>query len=176
MRQTKRGGIAGHLTDEELFGLALPPAGQPEALPGHLLECSRCGQALQEWKSAVQQLGDEEVEPIAARSEAEWRAAEDRTLEAVRRSGMRRRFRGLPWAAAALAASLLLAVFLLPARQSQSPAPLSPRDSSAQASELSPQDAADDALLRQVAQLSRGEDGGVWDGLAAEPGAERESL
>jgi hypothetical protein len=169
MTEMERKALTSHLTDDELFGLALPPAGQPEALPAHLLQCSRCGRALQEWKSAVQQLGDEEVEPVMVRSAAQWRAAEDRTLEILRQSGTRRRFRPLPWAAA-LAASVLLAILLLPARRSAQPAAGSLRAGAA-VSELSAQDAADDTLLREVASLSRGEDGGDWDGLAPDPAA-----
>ena len=163
----ERNALAGHLTDDELFALALPPAGEPEALPAHLLKCSRCGRALQEWKNAVQELGDEEVEPVMDRSAAHWRAAEDQTLEALRRSGTRRRVRLLPWAAA-LAASLILAIVLLPSRRPAQPATVS-RSAASPASELSPLDAADDTLLREVASLSRGEDSGDWDGLAPDP-------
>ncbi|MGH9367040.1 MAG: hypothetical protein ACRD3M_05125 [Thermoanaerobaculia bacterium] len=155
---------AGHLTDEELFGLALPPVGEPEALPAHLLQCSRCGRALQEWKAAVRQLAEEDVDPVRRRSPEEWRAAEDRTLEALRSARKARRPRALPWAAG-LAAAVLLAALLWPARP-PAPAPSGPSEQSA---ELSPEDAADDALLREVARLSRGEDRGGWDGLAPDP-------
>jgi hypothetical protein len=36
---------------------------------------------------------------------------------------------------------------------------------------MAAQDQKDDALLRDVARLSRGEDGGSWSTLAPEPGA-----
>lgn len=166
----ERSALAGHLTDEELFALALPPAGEPEALPAHLLQCSRCGRALQEWKNAVQEIGDEEVEPVMARTAKQWRAAEDRTLEILRSARTRRRVRLLPWAAA-LAASLLLAIFLFPARRSAQPAATPSAVASSSPTELSPLDAADDALLREVASLSRADDSGDWDGLAPDPAA-----
>jgi hypothetical protein len=153
----------GHLTDEQLFGLALPPAGEPEALPPHLLQCLTCGRALQEWKAAVRQLAEDDVEPVRRRSPEEWREAEDRTLEALRRARKGPRPRVLPWAAG-LAAALLLAALLLPTGRREPETVSAPA-----AAELSPQDAADDALLREVARLSRGEDGGDWNGLAPDP-------
>jgi hypothetical protein len=157
----------GHLTDEELFGLAVPPAGEPEALPAHLLKCPECGRAFQEWKAAVRELGDEEVEAVTSRSSEQWRAAENRTLEALRRAVGRRRFRALPWAIG-LAASVLLAVLLLPGRQASRPAP-APGVPGSDRAELSAADAADDLLLRQVAHLSRGEDAADWNVLAPDP-------
>jgi len=158
---------SGHLTDEELFALALPPAGEPEALPAHLVQCARCGRALQEWKLAVRELADEDVEPVNRRSHEEWQSAEDRTLEAIRRARPGRRLRPLPWAIG-LAASLLIAILLLPARR---PAPAGAVASvpTNRQTELFGQDAADDALLRDVARLSRGEDLGPFYGLAPDP-------
>ena len=164
---------AGHLTDDELFGLALPPAGEPEALPAHLLQCARCGRALQEWKSAVRELARDEVEPLARRSSEEWRAAEDRTLERIRRAGSRRAPRSLPWAVG-VAAALLLVAFLLPAVRNARERTASVSDSAA-ASELSAADAADDQLLRDVARLSRGDDdAGVAGGLVPDPSVDAE--
>lgn len=166
---------SGHLTDEELFALALPPAGEPEALPAHLLQCARCGRSLQDWKAAVRQLAAEEIEPVAGRSPEEWRAAEDRTIEILRRAGTRRRFRPLPWAVG-LAAAVLIAFLLLPARRPTPPA-ASVSAAVTPAAELSGQDAADDKLLREVAGLSRGEDGADWNGLVPDPAsAEKGSL
>jgi hypothetical protein len=167
----ERGARTGHLSDEELFALALPPAGEPEALPAHLLQCARCGRALQEWKGAVRQLAEEDAEPVSRRSAEEWKAAEDRTIEALRRAGRRRRVRRLPWAIG-IAAALLLAALLLPVlRPSRPAAPVSAAASAATpAPELSGQDAADDRLLRDVARLSRGEDAADWSGLAPDPG------
>jgi len=166
----ERDARAGHLSDEELFALALPPAGEPEALPAHLLQCARCGRALQEWKAAVRQLAEDDAEPVARRSSEEWKAAEDRTIEALSRAGRRRRVRPLPWAIG-LAAAVLLAALLLPAlRPSRPAAPAAVAVSATtSAPELSGQDAADDRLLRDVARLSRGEDGADWSGLAPDP-------
>jgi hypothetical protein len=158
----------GHLTDEELFGLAVPPAGEPEALPAHLLKCPECGRAFQEWKAAVRELGREDVEPVTSRSPEQWHAAENRTIEALRRLGGRRRFRSLPWAIG-LAASVLLAVLLLPGTEPSRPAPASTAVRGSDRAELSAEDAADDLLLRQVASLSRGEDAADWNVLAPDP-------
>ena len=80
-------GAERHLTDEEIFALAAPAAGEPEALPRHLAHCAACGRALQEWKTALHELGDEELGPVGRRSDEEWRAAEDATLSQIRRSG-----------------------------------------------------------------------------------------
>jgi hypothetical protein len=163
-----------HLTDEELFGLALPPAGEPEALPAHVLSCAKCGRALQEWKAAVIDVGEEDVAPVDARSAAEWRSAEDRTLESLRHVTPRRSRRPIVWAAG-LAAAVLLAILVAPGRQaSVAKAPVAAA-ASPRASEMSPQDAADDALLRDVAKLSRGDDAGVWGGLVPDPGSVEES-
>ncbi|MGH9317355.1 MAG: hypothetical protein ACRD1P_09630 [Thermoanaerobaculia bacterium] len=150
-----------HLTDQELFELALPPAGQPEALPRHLSGCLACSRALQAWKGAVRELAQEDADVIEQRSPREWEALEETTLEAIRRSGrIRPRLR---WAIA-IAASLVLVALLVPARRTAAPAPM-------QASaELSPQDQADDALLREVASLTQAEDSeSGWSALAPEP-------
>jgi len=168
---------ATHLTDEELFALALPPAGEPEALPPHVLSCAKCGRALQEWKAAVIEVGDEDVASVNARSDAEWRAAEDRTLEGLRHVTPRRTRRPILWAAG-IAAAVLLAILIAPGRPGPSagaPAASVSAAPSAHASEMSPQDAADDALLRDVAKLSRDDDAGVWGGLVPEPGSAEES-
>lgn len=165
-----------HLSEDELFRLAVPAVGEPEALPAHLMECAACGQALQEWKRAVRGLAEEDEAALDRRSPEEWRAAEDRTLEAIRRAGLPgRRARRLPWTVG-LAASLLLAVLLLTGRNSPAP-PVPALDDAA---ELSEQDRADDTLLREVALAASGEDrGGIWNSLAPDPDApaeEEESL
>jgi hypothetical protein len=165
----------GHLTDEELFGLASPPVGEPEALPPHLLACARCRRALQEWKSAVRELARDEVAPILARTPEEWRAAEDRTLARLAEEGARRRRPALPWAVG-LAAALLAAALLVPgiraARTKASAGASASRE--ATTSELSASDAADDQLLRDVARLSRSDDAGTVEGLVPDPSADRE--
>ena len=154
-----------HLTDAELFAGALPAAGQPEALPAHLSECLACSRALAEWKSAVRELATEDAAPIAARTPAEWTAAEDSTLALIRRARRRRPRMPLRWAVAA-AAVLFVVALLLPTRgRERGNAAERPLD----AAELSAQDQADDALLRDVARLSRGDDGGTWNTLAPDP-------
>jgi hypothetical protein len=161
--------VTPHLTDAELFTLAVPPVGEPEALPRHLSECSRCSRALQEWKLAVREVADEETEALDRRSAAEWEALENGTIEAMRRAGRKRRAPSVKWAVS-IAASLLLAALLLPAmRKTGRDAPAQP------VAGLSAQDQKDDALLRDVARLSRGEDNGSgsWSTLAPEPGGAR---
>ncbi len=163
------------MSDEDLFGLAAPPVGEPEALPPHLLVCARCRRALQEWKSAVRELARDEVEPILARTPEEWRAAEDRTLARLREEGARPRRSLLPWAAG-LAAALLAAALLVPGirgARAKAPAAVS-ASKEAPASELSAADAADDQLLRDVARLSRSDDAGAVEGLVPDPSAEGE--
>jgi hypothetical protein len=155
-----------HLTDPELFTLAIPPVGEPEALPQHLSECLACSRALQEWKSAVRETADEEMEPLERRSAAEWEALENRTIEAMRGSARGRRQAALRWAVPAAAAALLLAGLLLPSRR---PARSAAPRAETVATQLSAQDQRDDALLRDVARLSRGEDVAPWNGLAPEP-------
>jgi hypothetical protein len=140
-----------HLTDQELFDLALPPAGEPEALPQHLSGCLACSRALQTWKSAARELAQEDADVIEQRSPREWEVLEDKTLEMIRHSRRVRSGRRLRWAAA-IAACLLLAVLALPWRRGAT------SSSTRAASELSAQDRADDTLLRDVARLTQGED------------------
>ncbi len=155
-----------HLSEAELFGLAVPPAGSPEALPAHLSDCLSCSRALQEWKAAVRALAAEDAEEISRRSEEEWTAAEDRTLDAIRRVRVGRGGSGLRWTVG-IAASLLLFALALPVARMRHEA-----GRRTNAPEMSAEDQKDDALLRDVARLSRGEDaGGAWNSLAPEPGA-----
>jgi hypothetical protein len=153
-----------HLTDPELFNLALPPAGEPEALPRHLSECLLCSRALQEWKGAVRELAETEVEPLERRSAAEWEALENATIERLRKAAPTRRRSALRWAAG-IAAAALLSALLVPSlrHRSAAPGPL------AGAAAVSAQDAKDDALLRDVARLSREDDPGSWSSLAPDP-------
>lgn len=157
-----------HLTEDDLFRLAVPSTGEPEALPSHLVECGECGRSLQAWKRAMSELAREDEAALSRRDTEDWRAREDATLAAIRRSGApgshRRR---LAWSMA-LAATLLLAAVL---------ATLGPAEHlgfvSEEAAELSEQDRADDALLRDVAVLARGEEASsLWNGLAPLPGEE----
>lgn len=157
-----------HLSDEELFRLALPATGEPEALPPHLLPCTACGRALQEWKEAVHVLGEEDEAVLARRSPEGWLAAEEATLARIRKS--RRpvlRRRAIP-GAIALAASLLLAVLLVTERPAREEETLLLDETA----ELSAEDSADDALLREVALLARGDDAGSWNNLAPLPETE----
>ena len=159
--------VDAHLTDAELFSLAAPPVGEPEALPRHLSECFLCSRALQEWKLAVREVADEETEELDRRSPAEWETLENRTIEAMRRAGRNRRAPAVKWAVS-IAASLLLAFLLLPSIRRAGPEALK-----AARAPASVQDQKDDALLRDVARLSRGEDAGSWSTLAPEPGGAR---
>ncbi len=162
-----------HLTDAELFNLAVPPVGEPEALPRHLSGCLGCSRALQEWKSAVRELADEETEELDRRSPAQWEALEEKTIGAMRRAGRTRRAPAARWAVL-IAASLLFAVFLIPARKSR---PVAATQPEASVAALSAQDQRDDMLLRDVARLSQGEDSGSWSTLAPEPaGTQEEQL
>ena len=154
-----------HLTDAELFTLAVPPVGEPEALPRHLSECFRCSRALQEWKLAVREIADDDMAALDHRTAAEWESLENDTIAAMRRAGQKRA-PVVQWAAS-IAAGLLLGVLLLPAiRQTVSGG--SGRTGGAA---TAAQDQKDDALLRDVARLSQGEDSGSWSTLAPEPGA-----
>lgn len=156
-----------HLNDPELFTLALPPAGEPEALPRHLSECLACSRALQEWKLAVRETANEEIEELSRRTPAEWEGLENQTIEAMRRARRGGSSPVVRWGLAA-AAALMLGFLLLPARKPE-------RAPAAGAASIlamaSAQDQSDDALLRDVARLSRGEDAASWSGLAPEPSA-----
>ena len=158
-----------HLTDAELFALAAPASGEPEALPKHLSTCRACSRAVQDWKGAVRALAEKDAGEIGRRTEDEWRAAEDATLERLKRAALaRRRVHPLRWAAA-IAASLLVAVLLLPSRRppvNAAAAPATPVAATTSASELSPADQADDDLLRQASFLAAGGDLEGESGLA----------
>ena len=165
----------GHLTDSALFALAAPAAGEPEALPAHLSRCRDCARALREWKAAMGAVGEGEAGELARRSDEEWRAKEDATLEAIRRAARPRRpVHAWRWALAA-AASLFVAALVLSGRR---PAPAPPAvaaarptlpaaASAAPSSELSAEDAADDRLLREASYLAGGGDVDSGSGLEA---------
>jgi len=163
-----------HLTDEELFALAAPAAGEPEALPRHLADCAACGRALQDWKESLRELGEEELGPIGRRSDDDWRAAEDATLSAIRRTGARPSpKRALRWAIG-IAASLLLVALAMPWRAA-APARMSRNSAVSPAGAtvgrpsddgLSAADRDDDELLRDAAYLARG--GGDHDDVSLE--------
>ena len=143
-----------HLTDAELFGLAVPAAGEPEALPRHLSECQSCSRALQEWKASVQALAEEEVDELNRRSPEQWSAAADATRAAIHRAAKPRRgSRTLRWALG-IAASLLIIALAIPRRGVPAAGAGSPPDSSG----LSAADREDDRLLRDVAFLAQGDD------------------
>jgi hypothetical protein len=158
-------GAERHLTDDEIFALAAPAAGEPEALPRHLAHCASCGRALQEWKGALRDVGDEDLGPIARRNDEGWRAAEDATLAAIRRSGRGpSRGRALRWGIG-IAASLLLVALAMPWRAARPPSRVAaasrPNASPAAAARpgddvLSGADRDDDALLRDAAYLAQG--------------------
>jgi hypothetical protein len=162
---------AGHLTEADFFRLAMPPAGEPEALPRHLSECVACSREFSEWRTAVRELGHDGLDGLRSRSAAEWKALEDQTMERIRGSQRPKR-RTWRWAVA-IAASLLLFALVLPLRRSRE---RSDAASSASSQALSPQDQADDALLRDVARLARSEDENsrLWKDIAPEPSAAEE--
>ena len=152
-QKTERDSV--HLTDAELFTLAAPPAGEPEVLPRHLSECQSCSRALQEWKTSMRDLADEDVEPIDRRSPEQWDAAADATMSRIRRAARPgRRQRPLRWAVG-IAASLLLLALAIPRHG----APSAATAAAAQASSgLSAADQEDDRLLRDVNFLAQGDD------------------
>jgi hypothetical protein len=160
-----------HLSDEELFALALPPAGQPEALPAHLSLCRVCSRALSEWKQAVGELGGEADSEMARRSTADWEARAKETMDRVRASGAPGR-RGSRQALVGLllAASMLLFALLAPRRPDTA---VSAPDTTA-SSELSPADQEDDDLLRDIQRVARGEE--LWNPLPADDTLADESL
>ena len=154
-----------HLTDAELFGLALPPAGEPEALPGHLSECGDCGRALQTWKVAVQELAREDAAPIGRRTPEQWRAGEERILAAIGRSRLRSRA-PVKWMVG-LAATLFVGALLLAPRRAA--VPTVPEGGAAdETAELSAADLADDALLRDANVLARGDAQSIWNAFPSE--------
>lgn len=167
-----------HLTDGELFALAVPPTGAPEPLPGHFSECLRCSRALADWKSAMRELADEDAESVARRSPEEWRAAEDATLAMIRRAGPpgRGRARMLRWALPVAASLLLFALLLVRREPGASPAAPGAGEATApvavydDALGLSAEDRVDDALLRDVERLAKGEEAD-WGELAPDPAA-----
>jgi anti-sigma factor RsiW len=163
---------AAHLTDEELFGLALPPVGQPEALPAHLSACRACSRALQEWKQAVGELAAEADGALDRRAAADWDVRSRETMEKIRASGAPAR-RGSRQAVVGLLLAAAMLLFALLAPRQQAPGPVAPVEAAASA-ELSPADEADDALLRDVQRLARGEE--IWNPLAPEEPIADESL
>jgi hypothetical protein len=154
-----------HLSEGELFTLAVPPAGEPEALPRHLSECSSCSRALSEWKTAVRDLAGRDTDALSRRTPRDWEALEERTLEAIRGTRVRGS-RRLGWWAAAVAAAVLFAVALPVSRTTSRPAARPTL-----AAQFTTQDQEDDLLLRDVARLSRADEGtgGSWSTLAPEP-------
>ena len=165
MRPTVHESTENHLSDDRLFALAVPPAGAPEPLPAHLLECATCSRALAEWKNALREIGAADENVLARRTPEEWSAAEERTLGAIRRAGPAGggSARHLTWALAT-AASLVLFAFLVGGRERVAPVPFD--DSSG----LSAQDRADDAFLRDVDRLASGEEAGPgWSSLVPDP-------
>ena len=152
-----------HLTDAELFGLAIPASGEPEALPRHLSECNGCSRALQEWKFSVRALAEEEVDELNRRPPEEWSTVADATMAAIRRSERpRSAMRPVRWAIG-IAASLLIVALAIPRRPAAPAAPAAAVSSDS--TDLSAADREDDRLLRDVAFLAQGDDtAGPLDG------------
>ena len=154
-----------HLTEGELFTLAVPPAGEPEALPRHLSECVSCSRAFSEWKTAVRDLAEHDTDALSRRTPREWGELEDSTITAL--SGARiGRKRPLGWWVAGIAAAVALFAVALPSLR----VPAGPR-APAVAAQFTTQDQEDDLLLRDVAKLARADEGtgGSWSTLAPEP-------
>jgi hypothetical protein len=155
-----------HLRDEDFFLLVLPPAGAPEALPGHLSGCSRCARQLSEWRAAVERLA-----PAPAGAPAEF---EERVMATIRAERTPRRTTGPRslgrWAGRISVAAALLAAFWLGTRVSRVPeSPLPVR-----VNVLSPTDRADDELLKDVSRLVSSEnvdreDESGWKSVAPLP-------
>jgi hypothetical protein len=171
MSMEQEAGRERHLTEGELFTLAVPPAGEPEALPRHLSECLACSRALSEWKTAFRELGGEDADTIGRRSPQEWEKLEERTLAAIRRSHVGQRRLSWRWVATIAAALLLFALALPLVKGRSKPAPVA----AAQIAGLSAQDEADDVLLRDVARLTRGDEEirSIWNSLAPDSDAAR---
>jgi hypothetical protein len=149
-----------HLTDAELFSLAAPASGEPEALPRHLSECQVCSRALQEWQTALRAIGDEEVEDIEKRTPQQWREAEAETMSAIRKAAPRERRNPWRWAIG-VAASLVILALAMPWKPASAPAASSGTTVASAAADdagMSPADRDDDALLREAAYLARGGD------------------
>jgi len=147
-----------HLTDAELFGLAVPATGEPEALPPHLSTCQACTRALQQWKASVRALAAEEVDEIERRSPAEWQEKEEAAMAAIRREARPdRRAHPLRWVVG-IAATLAVIALAMPARRATPIAAAIPTP--AAEAGLSPADRADDDLLRQASYLAGGGDEG----------------
>jgi anti-sigma-K factor RskA len=163
-----------HLTDAELFALAAPAAGEPEALPPHLSRCRDCARALKEWKAAMGAVGEADAGELGRRSDEEWRAAEDATLARIRRAGNpRHSVHAWRWALAA-AASLLVAALVLSGRRAAPSATASvihatpsAAVSAATSQDMTADDAADDRLLRDASYLAGGGDVDSGSGLEA---------
>ncbi|HEY7863549.1 MAG TPA: hypothetical protein VIE39_07815 [Thermoanaerobaculia bacterium] len=162
-----------HLTDEELFGLALPPTGQPEALPAHLSACRNCSRALQEWKLGVLELAGEADGALSRRTAADWDVRARETMERVRASGAPGRGGSRQAAVGLLLAAAMLLFALLAPRRPAAVAPATGDVPASASAELSPADQEDDELLRDIQRVARGEE--LWNPLPSE-GALDESL
>jgi hypothetical protein len=149
-----------HLDPEDFFLLALPPAGEPEALPSHLSVCGLCARQLAEWQNAARALGALEGAP----SEQFERVVMERVRGSRKPSSHRavRRIRSVLAVAACLAGA-----FYLGTRKAPTPRPPAESVSAAPMTEA---DRADDELLRDVSRLVSDEDAAPWKSLAPLPG------
>jgi anti-sigma factor RsiW len=147
-----------HLDPEQLFLLALPPAGEPEALPAHLSECPECARQFAEWAKTCRALAAEDAEPPAD--------FERSVMSEVRRRRAPRSHRARRRAAAGLAAAAaLLLAFGIGLRVGTTRG-LPPAASQAG---MSAADRGDDALLRDVSRLVAEDDDAAWKDLAPLP-------
>jgi hypothetical protein len=163
-----------HIPFDELYALAAPPAGEPEALPAHLAVCRTCGRAFQTIKQAIVEIGYEADNATARRTPADWSQAEREVMAKVRALGTPAR-RSHPGKRRAiwgglLAASALLAFWLVRINLETGPKPEPMTAQATSSASMSPADQADDALLRDVARLSEGgEPAPDWKDLAPLP-------
>jgi hypothetical protein len=152
-----------HLTAADFFLLAMPPAGDPEALPSHLSTCASCARDFSEWKKAVKELAAQEADPPA-----DFERAVVSRVRRLRTPRSRRRLRHVV-AVFAAAACLLLAfeagLRVGSFRRGAAPPPTS--------EVMSARDREDDELLRSVARLISGEENAPWKELAPLPEASR---
>jgi hypothetical protein len=163
-----------HIPLDELYALAAPPVGEPEALPAHLAVCRSCGRAFQTIQKAFADVGRSAELAAAERTPLEWNQAERNIMAKVRGLGipMRRprpRRRRAVWGGLA-AASVLLVVWIARTNLGSGGKAVRMAAGSGSAASMSPADQADDKLLRDVARLSEGgEPSPDWKDLAPLP-------
>ncbi len=156
-----------HLSDADLFDLVSGTGGTP---PAHLTSCERCSRRRDAWREALQGTPGAGEPAVPA-----WLAA--RTMARVREAAAQSGRRGVVRIAAlaATAAAVVLAIGLARRRGAPAPSTGPALAASGTASGLSPQDRADDALLRDISRDVEGNDEAVWKDFAPLPKLEERS-